>query len=78
MAAFLTVERMITPIENAEDLASQTDISYGTLLHGSTMTFFRVFIRIYSDCLDSWMFIKINFNQGLDDRNLQKNVAIHG
>lgn len=42
LAAFLTVERMITPIENAEDLASQTEISYGTLESGSTMTFFRV------------------------------------
>ncbi|XP_025161130.1 glutamate receptor ionotropic, kainate 2 isoform X4 [Harpegnathos saltator] len=41
LAAFLTVERMITPIENAEDLASQTDIAYGTLDSGSTMTFFR-------------------------------------
>lgn len=41
LAAFLTVERMITPIENADDLASQTDISYGTLESGSTMTFFR-------------------------------------
>lgn len=33
---------MITPIENAADLADQTDISYGTLEGGSTMTFFRV------------------------------------
>ncbi|XP_011878967.1 PREDICTED: glutamate receptor ionotropic, kainate 2-like isoform X4 [Vollenhovia emeryi] len=41
LAAFLTVERLITPIENAEDLASQTDIAYGTLDSGSTMTFFR-------------------------------------
>ncbi|KAK3923821.1 Glutamate receptor ionotropic, kainate 1 [Frankliniella fusca] len=41
LAAFLTVERMITPIENAEDLAGQTDIAYGTLEGGSTMTFFR-------------------------------------
>ncbi|XP_063237622.1 glutamate receptor ionotropic, kainate 2 isoform X1 [Bacillus rossius redtenbacheri] len=41
LAAFLTVERMITPIENAADLAEQTDISYGTLEGGSTMTFFR-------------------------------------
>ncbi|XP_060821555.1 glutamate receptor ionotropic, kainate 2-like isoform X7 [Bombus pascuorum] len=41
LAAFLTVERMITPIENAEDLAGQTDIAYGTLDSGSTMTFFR-------------------------------------
>lgn len=41
LAAFLTVERMITPIENAEDLASQTEIAYGTLDSGSTMAFFR-------------------------------------
>ncbi|CAB0033976.1 unnamed protein product [Trichogramma brassicae] len=41
LAAFLTVERMITPIENAADLAEQTDIPYGTLEGGSTMTFFR-------------------------------------
>lgn len=43
LAAFLTVERMITPIENAADLAeNKQDISYGTLHGGSTMTFFRV------------------------------------
>lgn len=42
LAAFLTVERMITPIENAADLADQTEITYGTLEGGSTMTFFRV------------------------------------
>lgn len=45
LAAFLTVERMITPIENADDLASQTEIAYGTLESGSTMTFFRVSTR---------------------------------
>lgn len=33
---------MITPIESAQDLADQTDIAYGTLEGGSTMTFFRV------------------------------------
>ncbi|XP_042867558.1 glutamate receptor ionotropic, kainate 2-like [Penaeus japonicus] len=53
LAAFLTVERMITPIGNtkaavdrniiqsAEDLADQNDIEYGTLEGGSTMAFFR-------------------------------------
>lgn len=46
LVAFLTVERMITPIENAADLADQTDIVYGTLEGGSTMTFFRVSITI--------------------------------
>ncbi|CAG2109524.1 unnamed protein product [Medioppia subpectinata] len=42
LAAFLTVDRMITPIESVEDLASQTKISYGALEGGSTMTFFRI------------------------------------
>ncbi|KAK8390471.1 hypothetical protein O3P69_010275 [Scylla paramamosain] len=41
LAAFLTVERMITPIESAEDLAKQNEIEYGTLEGGSTMAFFR-------------------------------------
>ena len=41
LAAFLTVERMATPIEKADDLAGQSDIQYGTLKGGSTMTFFR-------------------------------------
>lgn len=42
LAAFLTVDRMVSPIENAEDLAAQTNIAYGTLDSGTTMTFFRV------------------------------------
>ena len=41
LAAFLTVERMATPIESADDLADQNGIRYGTLVGGSTMTFFR-------------------------------------
>lgn len=42
LAAFLTVERMLTPIESADDLANQREISYGTLSAGSTMAFFQV------------------------------------
>ncbi|CAF4796115.1 unnamed protein product, partial [Rotaria socialis] len=41
LAAFLTVQRMQTPIENAEDLASQTKIAYGFQRGGSTENFFR-------------------------------------
>ena len=41
LAAFLTVERMSTPIESADDLSDQNSIKYGTLIGGSTMTFFR-------------------------------------
>ena len=36
---------MATPIESAEDLSDQNDISYGTLLGGSTMTFFRYSVK---------------------------------
>lgn len=46
LAAFLTVERMKSPIESAEDLSKQRDIKYGTLYGGSTMTFFQVAMTI--------------------------------
>ena len=42
LAAFLTVERMVSPIESAEDLAKQNVIKYGTQGTGSTMKFFEV------------------------------------
>ncbi|XP_069099325.1 glutamate receptor 2 isoform X1 [Pleurodeles waltl] len=41
LAAFLTVERMVSPIESAEDLSKQTEIAYGTLDSGSTKEFFK-------------------------------------
>ncbi|XP_011691570.1 PREDICTED: glutamate receptor ionotropic, kainate 2-like [Wasmannia auropunctata] len=41
LAAFLTVERMDSPIESAEDLAKQTKIKYGALKGGSTAAFFK-------------------------------------
>ena len=49
LAAFLTVERMESPIESAEDLAKQTKIKYGCLESGSTRAFFRV-IALLHDC----------------------------
>lgn len=42
LAAFLTVERMQSPIESAEDLAKQTEIKYGTIDSGTTKVFFKV------------------------------------
>lgn len=42
LAAFLTVQRMEAPIESPDDLADQTNIQYGTIHGGSTMTFFMV------------------------------------
>lgn len=50
LAAFLTAERMQSPIESAEDLAKQTEIKYGTLEGGSTKDFFKVkeFLNAYN------------------------------
>lgn len=41
LAAFLTAERMKSPIESAEDLARQSDIPYGCVEEGSTRSFFE-------------------------------------
>ncbi|KAH7645973.1 glutamate receptor 1-like protein 1 [Dermatophagoides farinae] len=41
LAAFLTVERMVTPINSADDLVKQTEIEYGVLGDSSSMEFFR-------------------------------------
>ena len=46
LAAFLTVERMDSPIDSADDLAKQTKIEYGAVRDGSTMTFFKVTRRL--------------------------------
>ena len=48
LAAFLTVERMESPIESAEDLAKQHTIKYGTVTGGSTHAFFRVIYVTYA------------------------------
>lgn len=41
LAAFLTIDKLLTPIQNADDLAAQTEITYGTLESGSTQSFFK-------------------------------------
>lgn len=42
LAAFLTIDKLLTPIQNADDLAAQTEITFGTLESGSTQSFFKV------------------------------------
>ena len=42
LAAFLTAAKMDSPVNNADDLAKQTKIKYGSKLGGSTYTFFKV------------------------------------
>ncbi|KAL8186318.1 UNVERIFIED_CONTAM: Serine/threonine-protein kinase grik2 [Gekko kuhli] len=46
LAAFLTVERMESPIDSADDLAKQTKIEYGAVEDGATMTFFKKPIKV--------------------------------
>ncbi|XP_037619273.1 glutamate receptor 1-like isoform X2 [Sebastes umbrosus] len=71
LAAFLTVERMVSPIEGSEDLAKQTEIAYGTLDGGSTKEFFKrskiaVFEKMWSymRSADPSVFVK-NTNEGV-------------
>lgn len=42
VAAFLTVEKLVNPIESAEALSKQTEIKYGVVAGGSTEQFFKV------------------------------------
>lgn len=44
LAAFLTTQRMESPIKNVEDLANQDRVKYGCLRKGATADFFRVSI----------------------------------
>ena len=50
LAAFLTMDKMETPIKGVEDLAKQTKIKYGSLQGGSTSTFFQVhMLAVFAD-----------------------------
>ncbi len=42
LSAFLTTQRMVSPIKNAEDLANQDQVKYGCLRKGATSDFFKV------------------------------------
>lgn len=48
LAAFLTVETVVNPFNNVEELAKQKTIKYGAKYEGATFKFFRVsFFNIY-------------------------------
>ena len=72
LAAFLTVERMESPIESAEDLAKQTKIKYGCLESGSTRAFFRV------TTMNLVSFVTLKLIVGFKVSNLCKNGIIYG
>ena len=42
LAAFLTVEQLVSPLNTADDLVKQTKVKYGALAGGSTSKFFAV------------------------------------
>jgi hypothetical protein len=74
LAAFLTVEKLVNPIESAEDLAKQTKIKYGVVQAGSTDQFFRVCQLNFMNVNKRMVSI---FNVGIEHSNLSDDVAIH-
>lgn len=62
---------MVTPINSPEDLASQTEVQYGTLLHGSTWDFFRVTLK-WDDFDQFFCSTSISFYRNLRSQYTQK------
>lgn len=65
LAAFLTVEKIVYPIENAKDLSEQTEIKYGCVQSGSTENFFKdsqidIYKKIYNFITTQKTFVKSN------------------
>ncbi|KAG1665518.1 Glutamate receptor ionotropic, kainate 2 [Nymphon striatum] len=58
LAAFLTSQRMSSPIESAEDLVRQTKIKYGSYAGGSTEMFFRLNVKI-----KNVLYLKLNIRK---------------
>lgn len=78
LAAFLTVEKIVYPIESAKDLSEQTDIKYGCVESGSTRTFFQdshidTYRKIFKFMEDHKTYVKSN-EEG-KDRVEQGNFA---
>lgn len=78
LAAFLTVEKIVYPIENAKDLSEQTEIKYGCVESGSTRTFFQdsqieIYRKIYRFMEDHKTYVRSN-EEG-KDRVEQGNFA---
>lgn len=78
LAAFLTVEKIVYPIENAKDLSEQTEIKYGCVESGSTRTFFQgsqieIYKKIYKFMEDHKTYVQTN--EDGKDRVEQGNFA---
>jgi hypothetical protein len=78
VAAFLTVQRMQTPIENADDLASQTKIVYGLQRGGSTENFFRVCADMISGHIPLvHRIVKVYSVVSIDKHHLYSQIIFH-
>lgn len=82
LAAFLTVENMVNPIDSAEDLVKQTEIKFGVLAGGSTQAFFKNSkVKTYQEMwrfMNSWgpsVFVESNFEGAQKVRNISGKYA---
>ncbi|XP_021379137.1 glutamate receptor 2-like isoform X2 [Mizuhopecten yessoensis] len=67
LAAFLTIERLVTSIKSADDLAKQTEIEYGTYQGGATERFFKESrVPVYQRM---WMYMNANADRVMVDHN---------
>ena len=55
LAAFLTIEKMDSPINSVEDLADQHTVKYGTLCQGSSPRYFEV-ENIYLSSINIYLY----------------------
>ncbi|XP_029035815.1 glutamate receptor ionotropic, kainate 2-like isoform X2 [Osmia bicornis bicornis] len=67
LAAFLTVETLVSPFSNVEELAKKKTIKYGAKTGGSTLTFFKD--SNYSTYKDMYDYMKENEDEVLTQDN---------
>lgn len=76
LAAFLTIEKVVYPIENVRDLAKQTKVKYGCVGTGSTKSFFETStIPTYKKM---WEFMKANPDVFMQSNEQGKERVIQG
>jgi glutamate receptor, ionotropic, invertebrate len=67
LAAFLTADRMNLPIKSAEDLSKQSEIKYGAMMGGSTISFFSN--NNYTTYQKMWSAMEMNGEKYTPDSN---------
>ncbi|XP_022241144.1 glutamate receptor ionotropic, kainate 2-like [Limulus polyphemus] len=76
LAAFLTVQRMTSPIESADDLAKQTSIQYGCLRSGSTQAFFKTLSsKVFNHWLEAFLYCN-SYPEGSPYRTLLSSAIL--